>query len=125
MRLTSASGLARGWGMRHESRRYGGSGNAGSDAGDLCHPTGFLLYGIIHSLMGRRMQLTRLVLVVAALAIAGCSSTESQQMVSQPATPTAMYIIGPLDGIEIFVWRSPELSRGVAVRPDGRISVPL
>lgn len=71
------------------------------------------------------MQLTRPVLVVAALAIAGCSSTESQQMVSQPATPTAMYIIGPLDGIEIFVWRSPELSRGVAVRPDGRISVPL
>jgi len=36
-----------------------------------------------------------------------------------------MYIVGPLDTIDIFVWRSPELSRTVPVRPDGRISVPL
>jgi polysaccharide export outer membrane protein len=35
------------------------------------------------------------------------------------------YIIGPLDGIQIFVWRNPELSTGVTVRPDGRVSVPL
>ena len=71
------------------------------------------------------MQLTRLVLAAAALVLAGCSSNEPSEFVSQPATPTAMYVIGPLDGIEIFVWRSPELSRGVTVRPDGRISVPL
>jgi len=72
------------------------------------------------------MPLSRLVLFfAAALTIAGCTSNESAEVLSQPATPTAMYIIGPLDGIEIFVWRSPELSRGVTVRPDGRISVPL
>lgn len=35
------------------------------------------------------------------------------------------YRLGPLDEIEVFVWRSPELSSSVPVRPDGRISLPL
>ena len=35
------------------------------------------------------------------------------------------YKLGPLDNIQIFVWRSPELSTNVAIRPDGRISIPL
>ena len=34
-------------------------------------------------------------------------------------------MIGPLDRINIVVWRNPELSMNVAVRPDGRISTPL
>ena len=35
------------------------------------------------------------------------------------------YIIGPEDVLEISVWRNPDLSREVVVRPDGRISLPL
>lgn len=35
------------------------------------------------------------------------------------------YVIGPLDQLQIFVWRNPELSTSVAVRPDGRITIPL
>ncbi len=35
------------------------------------------------------------------------------------------YLIGPKDELEIFVWRAPELSSEVTVRPDGRISTPL
>ena len=35
------------------------------------------------------------------------------------------YHIGPLDNLQIFVWRNPDLSTSVPVRPDGRISVPL
>ena len=35
------------------------------------------------------------------------------------------YIIGPQDVLEISVWRNPDLSRQVSVRPDGRISLPL
>lgn len=35
------------------------------------------------------------------------------------------YVLGPGDVIEVFVWRNPELSREVPVRPDGRISLPL
>ena len=39
--------------------------------------------------------------------------------------PGAPYVIGPLDQLQIFVWRNPELSTNVSVRPDGRITVPL
>ena len=35
------------------------------------------------------------------------------------------YIIGPGDSIQVFVWRNPELSVTVPVRPDGKISTPL
>ncbi len=35
------------------------------------------------------------------------------------------YIIGPMDQLQVFVWRAEELSTDVTVRPDGRISTPL
>jgi polysaccharide export outer membrane protein len=35
------------------------------------------------------------------------------------------YVIGPGDVIQVFVWRNPELSVSVPVRPDGKISTPL
>jgi polysaccharide export outer membrane protein len=35
------------------------------------------------------------------------------------------YIIGPGDTLQIFVWRQPELSVSVPVRPDGKVSTPL
>jgi polysaccharide export outer membrane protein len=35
------------------------------------------------------------------------------------------YRIAPLDTLSIFVWRAPDLSTDVLVRPDGRISMPL
>ena len=35
------------------------------------------------------------------------------------------YVIQPNDILEIFVWKEPELTRKVLVRPDGRISIPL
>ncbi len=38
---------------------------------------------------------------------------------------TEDYIIGPEDVLEISVWRNQDLSKVVAVRPDGRISLPL
>lgn len=38
---------------------------------------------------------------------------------------TPDYLIGPEDVLEITVWRNTDLSKAVAVRPDGRISLPL
>lgn len=38
---------------------------------------------------------------------------------------TTDYFIGPEDVLEITVWKSPDLSKIVQVRPDGRISLPL
>lgn len=39
--------------------------------------------------------------------------------------PSDDYIIGPGDTVQVFVWRNPELSVTVPVRPDGKISTPL
>src|SRR5262245_62088229 len=33
--------------------------------------------------------------------------------------------LGPDDVIEVFVWKEPELSTTVVVRPDGKVSLPL
>lgn len=62
----------------------------------------------------------------AALALIGCSSYEGLP----PATPKIEgpgpeYVIGPLDNLNIFVWRNPDVSINIPVRPDGRISTPL
>jgi polysaccharide export outer membrane protein len=45
------------------------------------------------------------------------------------ATPapnvTPNYLVGPGDTVQVFVWRNPELTSTVPVRPDGKISTPL
>lgn len=42
-----------------------------------------------------------------------------------PATTDPDYVIGPQDVLAINVWKEPEVSGAVPVRPDGKISVPL
>ncbi len=60
------------------------------------------------------------------LAVAGCSGLEPPPDLSEDEVfDTPDYRINPLDELQIFVWRSPELSVSVPVRPDGRISIPL
>jgi len=39
--------------------------------------------------------------------------------------PVPGYTIGPLDTLTVMVWRNPDLSSTVAVRPDGKVSTPL
>ncbi|HMV37929.1 XrtA/PEP-CTERM system exopolysaccharide export protein [Plasticicumulans sp.] len=74
-----------------------------------------------------------MVLVLASLAVlAGCSSTELPTLPTtgnygtQTTDPSKYnYIIGPGDSVQIFVWRNPEVSQSVTVRPDGKITTPL
>lgn len=42
-----------------------------------------------------------------------------------PATQDADYRIGPQDVVRIDVWKEPDISRTIPVRPDGKISLPL
>lgn len=66
-------------------------------------------------------------LVVASLGLAACSSPglDAPAKIAVGTAVTRDYTIGPGDQLQVFVWRNPELSAIVRVRPDGRISVPL
>lgn len=68
-----------------------------------------------------------LVLLWAAGLVAGCSSMPAgeTQAVAGVEAVDYTYLIGPGDSVEIFVWRNPEVSDTVVVRPDGKISTPL
>jgi polysaccharide export outer membrane protein len=67
------------------------------------------------------------------LPLAACSGGRSGQpplaaagKPSSSTLPAQDYVIGAGDSLSVFVYRNPDLSEpGVAVRPDGRISVPL
>lgn len=66
--------------------------------------------------------------VALAVLMTACAShgeLPSAMFVSPNEGPGPDYIIGPLDSVNIFVWRNQEVSSNVTVRPDGRISVPL
>lgn len=60
-------------------------------------------------------------------AAAGDAKVDAPQIpVGMPSSETqSNYIIGPGDVIQVFVWRNPELTVTVPVRPDGRMSSPL
>ena len=69
---------------------------------------------------------------IAATALTGCMGggaaapqLPSATFVQNQEGPGEEYIIGPLDELQIFVWRNPELGGKVQVRPDGRITTPL
>lgn len=64
--------------------------------------------------------------LLAAGALAGCSSVGRYGAPpTKAATPEYRYLIGTGDSVNINVWRNPELSTTVAVRPDGRLTMPL
>jgi polysaccharide export outer membrane protein len=53
------------------------------------------------------------------------NATATQAAPKKSATDDPNYVIGPQDVLDISVWKEPELTRGVQVRPDGKISMPL
>ena len=72
--------------------------------------------------------------IALALLVAGCASGPTWGPLWGPAYPPAptvasavdyAYHIGVLDVVNVIVWRNPELSMSVPVRPDGKITTPL
>jgi polysaccharide biosynthesis/export protein len=68
-----------------------------------------------------------LIPLIAALLSGGCATSSDY-----PPAPTSAgkavggyYLIGPGDMVDVVVWRNPELSMSVPVRPDGMMTTPL
>jgi polysaccharide biosynthesis/export protein len=73
---------------------------------------------------------------LALLAIPACAQQNAVPQTPAPAagaenaapksaTVDPNYVIGPQDILDVSVWKEPEVSRSVPVRPDGKISLPL
>lgn len=82
--------------------------------------------------MGVLIQTRYLARLAGALLItigmSACTSTPATVEELPPpveAVSTEEYRIGVGDGIQVSVWRNPDLSSSVPVRPDGKISAPL
>ena len=63
--------------------------------------------------------------VVTAATIMGCKTTPYPPAPQNAASPDYLYKLGPLDSVNVVVWRNPELSTSVTIRPDGKITAPL
>jgi polysaccharide export outer membrane protein len=57
--------------------------------------------------------------------LSGCANNAISPAPVSAASSSYSYIIGPGDTVNIVVWRNPELSMSVPVRPDGKIAAPL
>jgi polysaccharide export outer membrane protein len=71
-----------------------------------------------------------LILSAATLAISltGCSATPKYPSLPEATyelRSASKYKIGPGDSVQIYVWRYPEVTTTVPVRPDGFITAPL
>lgn len=81
--------------------------------------------------MKRFNSLGAVAATLSLLALGGCATGRSGNVlppasfVGTSDTVSENYQIGPADELSIYVWRNPDLTTRIAVRPDGRITTPL
>lgn len=83
---------------------------------------------LVMSLSASLSALRRLGALAVVAALAGCGLMGKSALPPAPANatnPDYNYVIGAGDSLNIIVWRNPELSLSVPVRPDGKLSAPL
>ena len=78
-----------------------------------------------HALSALFGRIAVIAAVAGLMVLAGCTGGGRTGTLPAVTDETANYVIGPGDTLQVSVWRSPELSTSVPVRPDGRISTPL
>jgi polysaccharide export outer membrane protein len=74
----------------------------------------------------RRFRLGHLIPFLLSFVLAACAT--GPKYAPAPASLGDVdynYHIGPTDVVNVIVWRNPELSMSVPVRPDGKITTPL
>jgi polysaccharide export outer membrane protein len=68
-------------------------------------------------------------LVLTSMTVLGATDDGSPNVTTSATQAAALvasdYRLGPEDVIDVFVWKEPDLSTTVVVRPDGKISLPL
>lgn len=64
-------------------------------------------------------------LLIMLLVMGGCATTYPPASAEFAKPEPRDYLIGPGDNVNVMVWRNPELSTTVPVRPDGKMTTPL
>jgi polysaccharide export outer membrane protein len=77
------------------------------------------------ALLALTLAITTPVFAQNAIPSAPAEKSAESRPIAAPAPADSQYVIGKEDILSVQVWREPELSRLVAVRPDGNISLPL
>jgi len=62
---------------------------------------------------------------LGAVLFVDCSNPVCAAEAAASSAVSPDYLIGPGDTIQVFVWRNPDLTVTIPVRPDGKISTPL
>src|ERR1700744_5224678 len=85
---------------------------------------------VVHVAKSMKLKRNLIAVLVAFIGLvsavqAATAPTAAQVPMAQAAPVAPDYIIGPGDELQVFVWRNPDLTVTVPVRPDGKISTPL
>ncbi len=79
-----------------------------------------------HDLSASRAFIPRSFILCCLFGVVACQELPPPPKLSdEEIAVSPEYVIAPLDTVQIFVWRAPDLSVTVPVRPDGRITIPL
>src|SRR5215472_4933973 len=94
----------------------------------------------VENLASQLLKWTLLLAILTSFVSAQDTASSSQPSTPKPTTPAAApdnvpksapgvrpesYVIGAEDVIAVYVWKEPDMSKSVPVRPDGMISLPL